>query len=217
MTNKQLISPTWIIPVEPRQTLYKDHSLLIVDEEILDILPSESARTQHPDVPELVLEQHVLMPGFVNAHAHSPMTLLRSIGEDQDFDQWLHQHILPAEQALIDADFVADGTQLAIAEMLLSGTTTFSEHYFYPEQTIAMAKTLGMRCCVGLWVGAYQLMVSRRRSELIKPSHVSSTPHNLISYAWAPHSPYLTSEPLTPHPGTCQHSRPSNSPAKKQR
>ena len=87
----------------------------------------------------------LIMPGLVNTHTHLPMTLLRGLADDLPLDVWLNQHIFPAESTHINPENVRWGTLLACAEMLLSGTTTCCDGYFY-ENTVAEAvKTSGLR------------------------------------------------------------------------
>ncbi len=72
----------------------------------------------------------VLMPGLVNAHTHVPMTLFRGLSDDCSLQEWLFDHIFPAEDRLCD-ERVRLGTELSVAEMLASGTTSFSDSYFF--------------------------------------------------------------------------------------
>ncbi|MBO5505720.1 MAG: amidohydrolase family protein, partial [Clostridia bacterium] len=71
----------------------------------------------------------ILMPGFVNAHTHVPMTLLRSYADGYELETWLFDKIFPVEDRLT-ADHIYWGTLLGIAEMIKSGTTSFSEMYY---------------------------------------------------------------------------------------
>jgi len=87
----------------------------------------------------------LIMPGLVNTHTHLPMTLFRGLADDLPLDVWLNTYIFPAEKAYVDPEHVSWGTLLACAEMLLCGTTTCCDGYFY-ESTVAEAiKTSGMR------------------------------------------------------------------------
>jgi len=91
----------------------------------------------------------LILPGLVNTHTHLPMTLFRGLADDLPLDVWLNTHIFPAEKAHVDPEHVRWGTLLACAEMLLSGTTTCCDGYFY-ENTVAEAvKTSGMRAILG--------------------------------------------------------------------
>ena len=83
-------------------------------------------------------------PGFVNAHTHAAMTLFRSYADDMALLDWLQQKIWPAEAKLVAED-VYWGTQLAIAEMLASGTTAFADMYFFMDQVAKACQETGMR------------------------------------------------------------------------
>jgi 5-methylthioadenosine/S-adenosylhomocysteine deaminase len=80
----------------------------------------------------------IVMPGLVNTHTHLPMTLFRGLADDLPLDQWLTRHIFPAEAKHINPESVYWGTLLACCEMLLSGTTTCCDGYFF-EDDIAFA------------------------------------------------------------------------------
>ena len=73
-------------------------------------------------------DNHLVMPGLINAHTHAAMTLLRSYADDLELMTWLHDEIWPAEDKM-DAEDIYWGTMLAIAEMIKGGTTTFADMY----------------------------------------------------------------------------------------
>ena len=87
----------------------------------------------------------LIMPGLVNTHTHLPMTLFRGLADDLPLDIWLNKHIFPAEGAHINPDNVRWGALLACAEMLLSGTTTCCDGYFFEDQVAKAIRTSGMR------------------------------------------------------------------------
>jgi 5-methylthioadenosine/S-adenosylhomocysteine deaminase len=88
------------------------------------------------------------MPGLVNAHTHAAMTCFRGIADDLPLMTWLNDHIFPAE-AKLTFDIVYQGTLLACAEMILSGTTTFCDMYLFEDAVAQAAKTVGIRAVVG--------------------------------------------------------------------
>lgn len=95
----------------------------------------------------------IVMPGLVNAHTHSPMTLLRGCANDLALDEWLNEHIFPLEDKL-DGEGVYYGTLLACAEMIRSGTTTFADMYFFSEHSAQAVLAAGLnanlsRCVTG--------------------------------------------------------------------
>ena len=91
----------------------------------------------------------MLIPGLVNAHTHAAMTLFRGLADDLPLDAWLRERIWPVERRFVSAEFVRDGTELAIAEMLRAGITCFSDQYFFPEIVAQTAVELGMRAMIG--------------------------------------------------------------------
>ena len=90
----------------------------------------------------------LVLPGLVNGHTHAAMTLFRGLADDLPLMQWLENYIFPAERNM-DAAFVHTGTLLALAEMILSGTTTFCDMYLFEEEVAKAAKKAGVRCLVG--------------------------------------------------------------------
>lgn len=95
----------------------------------------------------------IVMPGLVNAHTHSPMTLLRGCADDMALDEWLSEHIFPLEDKL-DGEAVYYGTLLACAEMIRSGTTTFADMYFFSDSSARAVLEAGLnanlsRCVTG--------------------------------------------------------------------
>src|SRR5436305_14200716 len=92
---------------------------------------------------------NAVLPGFVNTHTHVPMTLFRGIADDRDLMDWLQHYIFPAEAKNVSPDFVRWGTRLAAAEMIASGTTTFTDMYYFESDIAAEAKKAGLRGVVG--------------------------------------------------------------------
>ncbi len=90
----------------------------------------------------------LLLPGFVNAHGHAAMSLLRGYADDMPLEQWLNDLIWPAEAQLSAAD-IGIGTQLAMLEMIETGTTTFTDMYMHMDQVAAAVIAGGMRAVLG--------------------------------------------------------------------
>ncbi len=87
----------------------------------------------------------IIMPGLVNTHTHLPMALFRGLADDLPLMDWLNNHIFPAEAKHVNREMVYAGALLAIAEMILSGTTTFCDGYFYESSVAQAAIDAGMR------------------------------------------------------------------------
>jgi len=108
-----------------------------------DILPEYQGRVTI-DVPD-----SIIMPGLVNAHTHAGMTCFRGIADDMELMDWLNDYIFPAEARNVDPELAYWGSMLACAEMIKSGTTTFSDMYIFEEETAKAAKKAGIRCLLG--------------------------------------------------------------------
>ena len=90
----------------------------------------------------------VIIPGLVNTHTHLPMVCFRGIADDLPLLEWLHKHIFPAEARFVDKKMVYEGALLAMAEMILSGTTTFCDSYFFEGKIGEAAQQAGMRAVI---------------------------------------------------------------------
>jgi 5-methylthioadenosine/S-adenosylhomocysteine deaminase len=195
-----LIHAKWIIPVEPKNTVYENYAIATKDGKIESILPSDKARDKFNANEEHHLDQHVLIPGLINAHTHAAMNLFRGLANDLPLMDWLNNHIWPAEGKWVNSEFVNDGTELAVAEMIRGGTTCFNDMYFFPDHTAEVCAHVGMRVVVGLILIDFPTAWAEDADEYIfKGEQVHDTyRHNpLINTAFAPHAPYTVSdEPL---------------------
>jgi len=88
-----------------------------------------------------------VLPGFVNAHTHAAMTLLRGLGEEAPLMEWLQKKIWPVE-ARMTSGHIRRGTALAILEMLATGTTCFADMYFEMDEVAQASLDAGMRCAL---------------------------------------------------------------------
>ena len=92
-----------------------------------------------------------ILPSFFNTHTHAAMTLLRGCADDLPLQEWLQEHIWPAEGKMEPAD-IRRGNELAVREMTASGTTFFSDMYFDFEECIAAVEASGLRAAIGITV-----------------------------------------------------------------
>jgi 5-methylthioadenosine/S-adenosylhomocysteine deaminase len=133
---------------------------------------------------------NILMPGFVNAHAHNPMTLLRGIKSDVNLQTWLYDHIFFAEANMTEQD-VYVGEMLGIMESLKAGITTIEENYFYFDSIIKAVKDSGVRARVAIEKNASKNSVTHELENSIKSFDKNS---NLIKPVVYPHSIYTVTD-----------------------
>lgn len=86
-----------------------------------------------------------ILPGLINAHTHTPMSLLRGLVDDQRLDVWLFGYMLPVEREFVSPEFCRWGTLLSCAEMIRSGVTCFADMYYYEHEVAQAAADAGMR------------------------------------------------------------------------
>jgi 5-methylthioadenosine/S-adenosylhomocysteine deaminase len=193
-----LIAPRWCVPVEPANVVLIDHGVVVNDGRITDILPLLEAREKYQPSAFIEKPDHVLIPGFVNAHTHSAMTLMRGLADDMPLETWLKDGIWPVEKSWVGAEMVRDGTELAIAEMITGGTTCFSDQYFFPEIVAETAIDLQMRAMVGTPIIEFPTAWANDASEYMhKASDLVHDPyvnHPLVSTCFAPHSTFALSD-----------------------
>lgn len=131
------IEVRWIAPMTARNALLADHSLLVRDGRILDILPTAIAAERYSATAVLQRNSHLLMPGMINVRSAAAALLGRATNGE-------------AAAARSSAEFARDGTMAAIAEMLKSGITCFCDRHHFPEETARAASEQGMRAVLGM-------------------------------------------------------------------
>ena len=192
-----LVIPEWVITVNSRNQVLRHHAVAVNDSRIVDILPVSEAEKNYRPRQTVVLPQQALLPGLVNAHTHAAMALLKGLADDLPLMDWLQNHIWPAESRWADAQFVYDGSRLAIAEMIRSGTTCFNDMYFFPEQTAQAAQEAGIRACIGLIMIDFPTAWGTDPSDYLKKGlalHDQLADNPLLTTAFAPHAPYTVSD-----------------------
>ena len=191
-----LIEPAWIAPVDTNETL-RNHAVAVDAGRIIAVLPIGEARDRFSPERRVVLEDHILIPGFVNAHTHAAMSLMRGLADDLPLMEWLQKHIWPAETANLSPPFVYDGTRLACTEMLLGGITCFNDMYFFPEATAAAAAEFGMRAILGITTLEFPTPYASDAADYLDKGLAVREEwlnHPLIGFCLAPHAPYTVSD-----------------------
>ena len=138
----------------------------------------------------------IVMPGLVNTHTHLPMVCFRGMADDLPLMKWLNEHIFPVEARFVNKKMVYDGATLAMAEMILSGTTTFCDGYFFEDAITEAVSVAGMRA-----------VVSQGFSDFIMPDKSSFKKMMAVARRfvtrWQPHAPMITPAYFCHSPYTC--------------
>ncbi|MEK9529169.1 MAG: TRZ/ATZ family hydrolase [Gammaproteobacteria bacterium] len=187
-----------IIPVAGPDNIVTGMSLIVRAGLIDGFIATDDAR-QILDIEHIELPGHTLMPGLVNAHGHAAMTLLRGYADDMPLDRWLNEKIWPMEGKWVAPDFVRDGTEIAAAEMILSGITTTSDMYFFPDVAAQALRSAGMRTQVVFPImNVPTAWASDAREYLDKGLALRDHFRNddLVDVGLGPHSTYTVDEAL---------------------
>ncbi len=135
----------------------------------------------------------VVLPGLINTHTHAAMVLYRGLGNDLNLRDWLTRYIFPAEGRTVSPEFVRAGTRLAALEMILGGTTTFVDMYYFEEEVAAAAKEAGLRGVLGQTVIQFPVADAKTPGDALARTRAFITAYKgdrLVTPAVAPHSMY---------------------------
>lgn len=192
-----LINARWIIPVVPANRILNDCAIAIHEGRIIAILPQEEANKRYVATHTENADEHVVIPGLINAHGHAAMSLLRGFADDKPLAEWLNNHIWPLEKQWVDEEFVRDGAELAIAEMIKSGTTCFSDMYFFPEQTAQAALDAQIRCQITFPILDFPTSWGTGPDDYFTKGlelHDNFQANPLIRIGFGPHAPYTVGD-----------------------
>ena len=189
----------YVLTMEPNQPVLEDGAVVVSADRIIAVGPRAEIDRQYVAKKTISGTGRVLMPGLINGHTHSAMTLFRGMVDDLKLMSWLNDYIFPMEGRFVTADFVRTGSELACWEMIRGGTTTFVDMYFYPDEIAGVVDRCGLRAVVAAphidypspgfsgWDDSFAAATDFVRRWQGK--------HPRITPAFAPHSSYTVSPP----------------------
>jgi 5-methylthioadenosine/S-adenosylhomocysteine deaminase len=190
------LSARWILPIEPPGVL-ADHVVLVDAGRIVAVAPREHAARDYLPRESLELADHVLMPGLVNAHTHTAMSLMRGIADDVPLASWLSDHIWPREAKFVSPEFVYDGALLGAAEMLRGGITCCNDMYFFPDASARAYQAAGMRAVLGLPVLDFPTPYASDADAYLQAGLAARDAFKhapRLTFMLAPHAPYTVGD-----------------------
>ena len=190
-----IIQAKWVLTQMPETPMLEDHAVIINHGKIIDIVPIKSLAGQYSANHTHRLTHHVVMPGLINAHTHSGMSLYRGLADDMPLMKWLNDYIWPVEGRTVSAQMVHDASLLAIAEHIKSGTTCINDMYFYANNLADALHETGMRGRVANtvfnvstpWAPDVASCFAQVAENI---AYVKDLP--LVEASIAPHAPYTT-------------------------
>jgi 5-methylthioadenosine/S-adenosylhomocysteine deaminase len=190
-------SARYVITEDPRRRVIENGAVAVRGERIaavgtraeIDARYQAKQRVDRPDA--------ILAPGLINTHTHAAMSLMRGIADDRNLQDWLTNFIFPAEAKNVTADYVRWGTRLGCLEMLLGGTTTFTDMYYFEDTVAEAAKEAGMRGVLGETVIGFPVPDAKTPADALKftERYIQRFRGDaLIVPAVAPHALYTNSD-----------------------
>ncbi len=144
-----IYSARYVVTMDAQHRLIPDGAVAIRGERIVAVGTRAEIDRQFEPQHRLDRPNALIMPGLINTHTHAAMSLLRGIADDLKLQDWLQKFIFPAEAKNVTPDFVQWGTRLACLEMMLSGTTTFVDMYYFEDRVAEATKEAGLRGVLG--------------------------------------------------------------------
>ncbi len=192
-----LYTARYVVTMDPQRRLIENGAVAIRADRIVAVGAAADLKRQYQPRQRLDRPDALIMPGLINTHTHAPMSLLRGIADDLNLQDWLTKYIFPAEAKNVDRDFVTWGTRLACLEMMLSGTTTYVDMYYFEDKIAEATKAAGLRGVLGETIIGFPDPDSKTPAAALKYTEdfiqrYKSDP--LIVPAVAPHALYTNSD-----------------------
>ncbi len=192
-----IVSGRYVVTMNGQKRVIQNGALAIRADRIVGVgTKAEIDRDWQPR-KRLDRPNALLAPGLVNTHTHAAMSLFRGIADDMKLQDWLNNFIFPAEAKNVTADFVRWGTRLACLEMLLSGTTTFTDMYYFEDVVAEVAKEAGMRGVLGETIIGFPVADAKTPADALAftEKYLARFRNDpLIVAAVAPHALYTNSD-----------------------
>jgi len=187
----------YVVTMNDDQMVIKDGAVAVKGNKIVAVGSRKDIEKKYQSKKVIKGESKILMPGLINGHTHTAMTLFRGMADDLELMTWLSNYIFPTEAQFVDPEFIKIGTRLACWEMIRGGTTSFVDMYFYPEVISEETIKCGLRGVIGSpsidfpspgfegWGDSFKHAVNYVENWQGK--------HERITPAFAPHAPYTVS------------------------
>ncbi len=188
-----------ILTINPSGQIINKGSIAIEKNIIIAIDSIENIDIEYFSDEIIDADEKIVMPGLINCHTHLPMSLYRGIADDMQLKEWLYDYIFPAEAEFSTANNISIATQLAVLEMIKSGTTCFNDMYYFEDEIAQAATKIGIRGVISESLIDYPAPNAKNYKEAYKYTEMLIEKyHNdvLIKVAVAAHAPYSCSVEL---------------------
>lgn len=194
-----IIGHAQVLTMDKQKNIYSDAAVVVDKGRIIEIGKTDSILAHYTTTKFIDAKNKLVMPGLVNTHSHSAMTIFRGVSDDTQLHDWLYTCIFPLEAKFVTPRNVRLGTQLAIVEMLRSGTTIFNDMYYFEDEVAKAAKEIGIRAVVNEGLIGFPVPNAANSDEGIKYiEHLMKkwNGDSLIVVGVSVHAPYTCSSEL---------------------
>src|SRR5689334_7219122 len=190
-------SARYVITMDGQRRVIENGAVVIKGDRIAAVGTRAEIDARYQPKQRLNRPNAILAPGLISTHTHAAMSLFRGIADDLRLQDWLEKFIFPAEAKNVSPDFVRWGTRLGCLEMLLGGTTTFTDMYYFEDVVAEAAKEAGMRGVLGETIIGFPVADNKTPADALKFTErylqrFRNDP--LIVPAPAPHALYTNSD-----------------------
>ncbi len=194
-----LLTGGTVVTMDSEFRVIEDGAVAVKGDKIVAVGPASELESAYRAEEINQCDGQAITPGLINAHTHAPMTLLRGLANDRRLDVWLMGYMMPTEHEFVTPEFCYLGTQLACAEMIRSGVTTFTDMYYFEAEVARAAADAGMRAICGETIlkfpspdaASYDESLAYARDFIEKWRD-----HPLIVPSVAPHAPYTSTDEM---------------------
>ncbi len=144
-----IVCGDYVLTMDESLTLIEKGAVAVRGNSIADIGTADMITARYSPGTLIGGEGRAVIPGLVNTHTHAAMVYFRGMADDLPLQEWLNNHIWPAENTWLSPSFVSDAVELACLEMLKGGVTTYNDMYFYEDAAGEASKRIGMRAVLG--------------------------------------------------------------------
>ncbi|MFH1582833.1 MAG: amidohydrolase [Candidatus Falkowbacteria bacterium] len=186
-----VIKGKYILPMDDELTVVKDGFVAVSKNKIVAVSAGDEIKDYQAE--EIIdAGNSIIMPGLINTHTHAAMAYFRGLADDLPLNDWLFNHIFPAEAKHVNKEFIIKSGRLSCLEMIKSGTTCFNDMYFFGQEFLAEAVVeAGLRAILGL-----DLKVPGYTVERAVGLAKQLAGNELVKIALAPHSVYVCPEDI---------------------
>lgn len=188
-------SARYVVTMDAARRVIEDGAVAVQGDRIAAVGTRAEIDARFKAARRIERRDAVIAPGLIDTHTHAPMSLFRGLADDRRLQEWLEKYIFPAEAKNVDAEFVRWGTRLACLEMVLSGTTTYTDMYYFEDVIAEETKAAGLRGVLGQTVIGFPVPDAKTPQEgLARTERFLERFRNdpLIIPAPAPHAVYTT-------------------------